>query len=150
MLCRYLRGRTSALLQLDGNEARLLTYTNSFLYALDPKTGQPFRNFGDGGKVDLTAGMGPLMRTYRWNSTPLVVRDVVVMGSAMADQDSASKKEGAPGDVRGVYSYSAYSYSASFGLPGERLSGERIRTDRAVHPSLPVPWPASRPRPAAA
>jgi quinoprotein glucose dehydrogenase len=84
----------------EGNEARLLTYTNSFLYALDPKTGEPFQNFGDGGKVDLAAGMGPLMRTYRWNSTPLVVRDVVVMGSAMADQDSATKKEGAPGDVR--------------------------------------------------
>ena len=28
------------------------------------------------------------------------MRDVIVMGSAMADQDSASKIEGAPGDVR--------------------------------------------------
>jgi uncharacterized LabA/DUF88 family protein len=38
-------------------------------------------------------------------------------------------KEGAaPGDVRGIYSYNAYSYSASFSLPSERLSGERIRT----------------------
>src|SRR5262249_25328379 len=84
----------------SGNEARVLTYTNSFLYALDPKTGEPFHDFGAGGRVDLVEGLGPLARTYRWNSTPLVVRDVVVMGSSMADQDSASKKEGVPGDVR--------------------------------------------------
>ena len=30
----------------------------------------------------------------------MVVRDVIVMGSSMADQDSAPKMEGAPGDVR--------------------------------------------------
>src|SRR5215475_9689566 len=64
----------------EGNESRLLTYTNSFLYALDPKTGEPFQNFGTGGRVDLVEGLGPMARTYRWNSTPLVVRDVVVMG----------------------------------------------------------------------
>jgi len=84
----------------EGNEARLLTYTNSFLYALDPKTGEPYQNFGTGGRVDLVEGLGPLARSYRWNSTPLVVRDVVVMGSSMADQDSAAKKSGVPGDVR--------------------------------------------------
>ena len=38
-------------------------------------------------------------------------------------------KEGAtPGDVRGIYSYNSYSYSAAFSLPAERLSGERMRT----------------------
>jgi glucose dehydrogenase len=84
----------------EGSEARLFTYTNNFLYALDPKTGEPLAGFGTGGRVDLVEGLGPLARTYRWNSTPLVVRDVVVMGSSMADQDSASKKEGVPGDVR--------------------------------------------------
>src|SRR5262249_37793528 len=36
-----------------------------------------------------------------WTSAPLVVRDVVVMGSAMAEQDSATRREGQPGDVRG-------------------------------------------------
>ncbi len=31
---------------------------------------------------------------------PLIARDVIVMGSAMVDQDSATKIEGDPGDVR--------------------------------------------------
>ncbi len=31
---------------------------------------------------------------------PLIARDVIVMGSAMADQDSATRVEGDPGDVR--------------------------------------------------
>lgn len=31
------------------------------------------------------------------------------------------------GDARTVYTYSAYSYSATYGLPGERISGEKER-----------------------
>jgi glucose dehydrogenase len=85
----------------EGSEARLITYTNGFMFALNPKTGAPYPDFGTGGRVDLKEGLGPLVLTYRWNSAPVVVGDVVVMGSAMADQDSASKKEGVPGDVRG-------------------------------------------------
>jgi glucose dehydrogenase len=83
-----------------GNEARILTFTGQYLYSLNPKTGEPYASFGANGKVDLNVGLGPLLNRYRWSSTPLVVGDVVVMGSAMADQDSASQKEGPPGDVR--------------------------------------------------
>ena len=82
------------------NAARILTYRSRYLYALDPKTGAPLTSFGAGGRVDLNSGLGPLAGTYRWNAAPLVVRDVVVMGSSMVDQDSASKMEGEPGDVR--------------------------------------------------
>ena len=46
------------------------------------------------------ADVGPRSTGYRWNSVPLIARDVIVMGSAMVDQDSASKIEGDPGDVR--------------------------------------------------
>jgi len=84
----------------DASGGRILTHRNQYLYALDPRTGEPFAGFGDGGKVDLNVGLGPLYPMYRWGSTPLVVRDVVVMGSSMADQDSASRMEGEPGDVR--------------------------------------------------
>lgn len=86
----------------DGGESRLFTYINNYLYALNPKTGEPYKDFGDDGKVNLVDGLGPMATAYRWNSTPLVVRDVVVMGSSMTDQDSASKKEGVPGDVRAL------------------------------------------------
>jgi len=36
-------------------------------------------------------------------------------------------KDPASGEVKGVYSYNAYSYSEAFTLPGERLSGERAK-----------------------
>ena len=84
----------------DGAEARVISYTGRYLYALNPKTGEPLTVFGTGGRVDLSAGLPPLQAQYRWNSPPMVVRDVIVMGSNMSDQDSATKMEGAPGDVR--------------------------------------------------
>jgi len=84
----------------EGAEARIITFRNRSLYALDPKTGKPVAGFGKDGAVDLNEGLGPLSRGYRWNSAPLVARDVIIMGSAMVDQDSATKVEGDPGDVR--------------------------------------------------
>ncbi len=83
-----------------GADARVLTYRGRFLFALDPKTGEPIPSFGDRGRIDLDRDLGPLGGTYRWNGAPLVVRDVVVMGSEMVSQDSAGKMEGEPGDVR--------------------------------------------------
>jgi glucose dehydrogenase len=84
----------------EGAEARLITHRNQSLYALDPKTGTPIASFGKDGVVDLTAALGPRSRGYVWNSAPLIARDVIVMGSAMVDQDSATTVEGEPGDVR--------------------------------------------------
>ncbi|MEO8259430.1 MAG: pyrroloquinoline quinone-dependent dehydrogenase [Acidobacteriota bacterium] len=81
-------------------DARIFTTRAQFLFALDPKSGAPLAGFGDGGKVDLNVGLGPLMRSFRWSGVPLVVRDVVVIGSSMLEQDSARTREGAPGDVR--------------------------------------------------
>jgi quinoprotein glucose dehydrogenase len=83
-----------------GRDRRILTYRNQFLYALDARTGEPMPGFGTGGRIDLSLGLSPLAGGWRWNAAPLVVRDVVVLGSAMVDQDSASKMEGAPGVVR--------------------------------------------------
>jgi quinoprotein glucose dehydrogenase len=85
---------------LGNDVARILTFRNQFLYALDVRTGEPIPTFGDGGKVNLSVGLSPIAGSWRWNSAPLVVRDVVVLGSAQVDQDSASKMEGAPGIVR--------------------------------------------------
>ena len=85
----------------DGKESRILTYRNQFLYALDARTGDVIPSFGAGGRVDLSAGLDPRARGWRWNGAPLVIRDVVVIGAAMTDQDFATRMEGAPGVVRG-------------------------------------------------
>ena len=79
----------------EGTEARILTYHKQYLYALDPKTGAPFKDFGDEGKVDLSEN-----GQYLWNAPPLVVGNLVVVGSSMPEQDSAMKKEGTAGTVR--------------------------------------------------
>lgn len=84
----------------SGAEARLITHRGQRLYALDPKSGEPIATFGKGGEVDLNEGLGPLSKGYMWNAVPLVARDVIVMGSSMVDQDSATKVEGEPGNVR--------------------------------------------------
>ncbi len=84
----------------QGTDARIYTTRAQYLFALDAKNGQPIADFGDGGKVDLNVGLGPLMKAFRWSGVPLVVRDVVVIGSSMLEQDSARTMEGPPGDVR--------------------------------------------------
>jgi len=82
----------------QGADGRILTFRNQYLYALDARTGKPVEGFGTGGRVDLTAATGA-SRPYSWNGTPLIVRDVVVLGSSMADQDSAARMTGTPGNV---------------------------------------------------
>jgi glucose dehydrogenase len=84
----------------QGADARIITFRNRYLYALNPRTGEPMTTFGNNGVVDLGADVGPRSSGYRWNSVPLIAGDVIVMGSAMVDQDSATKIEGDPGDVR--------------------------------------------------
>ncbi len=79
----------------EGREARILTYQRKYLYALDPKTGQQLTDFGDGGRVDLSEN-----GQYTWNAPPLIIKNLVVVGSPMVEQDSASRKEGTAGDVR--------------------------------------------------
>ena len=84
----------------QGANGRILTFRNQYLYALDARTGKPVAEFGSGGRVDLTAATGA-PKAYSWNGTPLVVRDVVVLGSSMAEQDSAARMTGVSGDVYG-------------------------------------------------
>jgi len=84
----------------QGSDERIYTTRAQYLFALNAKTGQPIPGFGDGGKVDLNVGLGPLMKAFRWSGVPLIARDVVVIGSSMLEQDSARTMEGPPGDVR--------------------------------------------------
>src|ERR1043165_7622952 len=44
----------------NANDARIFSVRGEYLYALDPKTGQLIRSFGENGRVGLRAGLGPL------------------------------------------------------------------------------------------
>jgi quinoprotein glucose dehydrogenase len=81
----------------DGRDARILVQRSQYLIALNAKTGKPYQDFGDGGRVNLSAGYGPDM-VYTWSGAPLVIGDVVVMGSSPGDTFAA--KEATRSDVR--------------------------------------------------
>ena len=81
------------------NDPRILSIRGPYLLATDARTGKLIPEFGDGGKVDLRYfehSAEPLPFSY--GSAPLVVRDVVVVGSAMPDHPPV--KEADPGYVR--------------------------------------------------
>ena len=71
------------------------------LWSLDALTGLPDMNFGVGGKVDLSLGLGRDIdkRQYGVVSPPLVTNDIVVVNSII--NDGPTKKEMPPGNVRG-------------------------------------------------
>ncbi len=86
----------------DGREERIFIGTgNAFLIALDARTGQPVAGFGNGGRIDLTEGLGRAVdRTwYSVTSPPVVVRDVVVVGASIFDWPM--NPDMPPGHVRG-------------------------------------------------
>ena len=94
----------------DGNEERFYYGTpDGYLLALDARTGEPVRSFGDNGRVDLAAelprnGRGivdskghPFVSV---NSSPLVARGVVVTPLSISDQPIT--REQVPGWVQGI------------------------------------------------
>ena len=89
----------------DGQDARILAVIGSRLVALNAKTGARYSDFGAGGEVDLTQGYDDRqVASFRWRSAPVIINDVIVIGSAIGDITSASMpalKEMPPGDVRG-------------------------------------------------
>ena len=86
----------------DGTVERLLLGTaDAYLIAVDAKTGQLASGFGDGGRVDLMAGVARAERgtNFSVSAAPIVVRGVVVVGSSI--HDGPTHKEWPRGDVMG-------------------------------------------------
>ena len=81
----------------DGRDQRIVVQRGQYLTVLNAGTGTPYPDFGDGGRVNLTAGLGGDAR-YRWTGVPMVIGDVVVLGQSMTD--TFITKEAVRGDVR--------------------------------------------------
>ncbi len=94
---------------LEKLEPRIIWGTgDGWLIAVNAETGRPIQSFGSNGRIDLMEGLLRAERgdrdylnalRYSLSSPPLVVGNVVVTGSSIADRRIT--KEAIPGDVRG-------------------------------------------------
>jgi quinoprotein glucose dehydrogenase len=83
----------------DGKRARLFYGTlDGRLFSIDAATGKPDPAFGQGGAVDLRAGIADKWPGvgYGLTSPPAVYRNLLICGSLVSDRDP----RGPPGDVR--------------------------------------------------
>ena len=88
----------------DGDEALVIATRGPKLVALDAQTGRRVRDFGQQGEVDLREGLLREFPGYTWNTAPLVVNDIVIIGSFVPDilnNQMPAMKQSPRGDVRG-------------------------------------------------
>ncbi|HYY59054.1 MAG TPA: pyrroloquinoline quinone-dependent dehydrogenase [Pyrinomonadaceae bacterium] len=66
------------------------------LIAVDAATGKPCSDFGNGGEVDLSKGVGNVQPSeYQVTSPPAIINDLVVVGSAIGDNQRVKETSGA-------------------------------------------------------
>ena len=99
-------GRGVAWWESAGIAPRIFMVTPGFqLVALDAVTGRPVPDFGDGGVVELRLGLGRELdlidAPIGSSSPPIVVDDIIVVGSALRSGSSPPSRENPPGHVRG-------------------------------------------------
>jgi quinoprotein glucose dehydrogenase len=98
-------GQGIAYWEGEDGRRRVITVTPGyFLVSLNAATGLPDEDFGAGGVVDLTAGLrraAGRQLDVGLNAPPLVVGDVIVVGSAHAVSFRPPSKRNVKGDVRG-------------------------------------------------
>jgi quinoprotein glucose dehydrogenase len=102
---RQLSGRGLAY-WASGDDQRILYVTPGYrLVALDAKTGQPVRSFGDNGIVDLKLNddqdIDALSGEIGLHATPIVANDVVIVGAAHKTGANPPSRKNVKGYVRG-------------------------------------------------
>ena len=88
----------------DGEAARVVATLGPKLVSLDARSGERDADFGDEGEVDLRTGLLRPFPNFYWNSAPIIVRGVIVVGSFVEDittNQRVANKESPRGDVRG-------------------------------------------------
>ena len=99
-------GRGVAYWESPETGPRIFVVSPGFhLIALEPGTGRPVDDFGNGGVIDLRLGLGRDLDLVRApigsSSPPIVVDGVVVVGSALPSGSAPPAPEMPPGHVRG-------------------------------------------------
>lgn len=117
--------------------ARVYTTTiDARLIALDARDGKPCAGFGNGGMVDLRAGMGPHAKAlYYVTSAPIVSGNVLVTGSYVLDGQSVNEPSGV---VRG-YDLVGGQMVWAFD-PANPGSGAPLQPGQTFKPGTPNMW----------
>ncbi|HYE75260.1 MAG TPA: PQQ-binding-like beta-propeller repeat protein, partial [Blastocatellia bacterium] len=81
----------------DGAESRIFFGFRNWLYALDAKTGEPVKTFGEDGRIDLREGLGDRAKdlTVGLTTPGVVYKDLLIVGSIVSEALPA-----APGHIR--------------------------------------------------
>jgi glucose dehydrogenase len=81
----------------SGNDRRVFSAVDNFLYALDAATGKPIEGFGTGGRIDLRENLGrdPQLQNVRMTTPGVIYRDLMIVGARLGESLPTS-----PGDVR--------------------------------------------------
>lgn len=84
----------------SNEDQRLFVTSGHFLSALNAKTGELIKGFGNNGHVDLRQGLGrdPDRVTISAPSPGVIFEDLIIMGSAVTETEGA-----APGDIRAYH-----------------------------------------------
>ena len=88
----------------NGTQQRVIATLGPQLVSLDARDGQYDTAFGDEGEVDLRLGLLRPFPDFYWNAAPIIVRDVIIIGSYVEDittNQLIANKESPRGDVRG-------------------------------------------------
>ena len=86
----------------EGPQARIITYRNEYLYALDPHTGElGCRGLANTAESIFQRGWASTRKVITGTRPPLIARGVIVMGSAPPARIPRLRRKGEPGIVRG-------------------------------------------------
>jgi glucose dehydrogenase len=81
----------------SGDDRRVFTGQDHFVYALDARTGRPIADFGRAGRIDLAEDLGrpPADQSIRLTTPGVVYKDLLIVGGRVSEGLPAT-----PGDVR--------------------------------------------------
>ncbi len=87
----------SVIYWASGDDKRIFSAVQSFVYALDARTGKVIPGFGNNGRIDLRQDLGrdPLKQSFVETSPGIVYKDLLIVGGRLPESLPAP-----PGDIR--------------------------------------------------